>query len=89
MGQELFIDILGWVGGIVLLIAFGMNSFGKITAQSKVYQYMNIFAGIALIVNTGYYGAYPATFVNVVWIFIAGFALVKIFRGKSTTGLKD
>lgn len=84
MIPQLLIDLMGWLGGVVLLIAFGLNSMGRISAQSKVYQYMNLFAGITLIFNTYYYGAYPATFVNVVWVIIALIALWNIFRSPAT-----
>ena len=80
MDQQLFIDILGWGGGIALVIAFGLNSMGKIEAQSKSYQFLNLFGGIALIANTAFYGAFPSTFVNVIWVFIAMVALWKIFE---------
>ncbi len=79
MDQQLLIDVLGWAGGIALVIAFGLNSMGKIKAQSKPYQLLNLFGGIALIINTAYYGAFPSTFVNVIWVFIALVALWKIF----------
>lgn len=82
MTAQLAVDILGWIGGVILLIAFGLNSLGKIEAQSKLYQFMNLFAGAALIFNTSFYGAYPATFVNVVWVIIAMIALWNIFRKK-------
>jgi len=80
MDFQFLIDVLGWAGGIALVIAFGLNSLGKIKAQSLSYQLLNLFGGIALVVNTAFYGAFPSTFVNVVWVFIALFALWKIFK---------
>ncbi len=82
MSIQLAVDILGWIGTFVLIFAFGMNSFGKINAQSFKYQGLNLFAAIALIVNTGFYKAWPATFLNVVWVFIALFAMWKMFSKK-------
>jgi len=79
MDFQFLIDILGWAGGVALVIAFGLNSLGKIEAQSLSYQLLNLFGGVALIINTAFYGAFPSTFVNVVWVFIALYAIWKIF----------
>jgi hypothetical protein len=78
----LFIDIIGWVGSVFVVAAYGMLSMNKLTANSKLYQALNIAGSICLIINTIYYYAYPSTFVNIVWLFIAVFALINIFRAK-------
>ena len=33
-----------------------------------MYQWLNVFAGAGLIVNSGWNGAYPSVFINVVWM---------------------
>ncbi len=76
----MFVDIIGWAGSICVLAAYGMLSMHKITAKSKVYQILNIIGSICLIVNTVFYFAYPSAFVNIVWLLIAVFALINIFR---------
>lgn len=64
------IDALGWIGSLILIIAYFQNSRNKINAQSPLYQFLNVLGSILLIVNTVYYGAYPSSVVNIVWVFI-------------------
>ena len=74
---NLTIDVLGWIGSFLLIIAYVQNSRNKITAQSSSYQFLNILGSIFLIVNTVYYGAYPSSAVNVIWVFIGIIYLIK------------
>ena len=78
--MQIWIDVIGWLGSAALIAAFVLNSAGRITAQTLLYQGLNVFGGIALIINTYYYGAYPSTVVNVVWLIIAGYYLSKMRR---------
>lgn len=75
--MALLVNILGWIGSIILVLAYYLNSRDVINAQSVSYQGMNILASVLLIVNTVYYGAYPSSAVNVVWIFIGFNFLIK------------
>ena len=76
------IDIIGWIGSIEVIAAYGLNSYQKIKSDSLVFQLLNLTGGIFLIINTLYYSAYPSTFINVVWVIIASVAIVQIFRRK-------
>jgi len=73
--ERIIIDILGWVGTITYLVAYGMVSQKKVEGDSSLYQGMNLFAGILLIVNTVYLKAYPSAGLNLAWIGIAVFTL--------------
>lgn len=74
------VDILGWVGSVEVIIAYGLNSYQKIKSDSALFQILNLTGAILLIINTIYHGAYPSTFINVVWVVIAVFALARIYR---------
>ena len=82
MTEQLLIDIVGWIGSILVVLAYFLISSEKLTATSLFYQWCNAIGSIGLIINTVYYAAYPSTFINVVWLFIAIPAIVKIIRGK-------
>lgn len=73
--MSLAIDILGWIAAIILLFAYYLVSTHRTSGSSFRYQSMNIIGSIGLLINTCYYGAYPSTFVNIVWIGIAFYAL--------------
>ena len=80
--DNFWIDILGWIGSIILVAAYWLNSKGRINAQTFLYQGMNIGASILLMVNTIYYGAYPSSAVNIIWIVIGAFYLSKISKNE-------
>jgi hypothetical protein len=65
------VDIVGWLGAGLLLLAYGLVSFQKLRASSGHYQLLNAAGSCFLIVNTFYYRAYPSAFVNLIWIIIA------------------
>jgi formate hydrogenlyase subunit 3/multisubunit Na+/H+ antiporter MnhD subunit len=68
---NLMIEIVGWAAAILLLSAYVLLTMGKLTSQSKRYQWLNVMAGAGLIVNSGWNGAYPSVFINVVWMAVA------------------
>jgi len=75
MNNQLWVDAIGWVGAIALLIAYAMVSHKKLEADSVMYQFLNISGSILLAANTIFYGSYPSTFVNLIWAGIAVFAI--------------
>jgi hypothetical protein len=83
--ELLIFDSLGWVGAILLLLAYALVSFKKLAADSLAYQGMNVAASVLLAVNTIYHGAFPSSFVNIVWTFIALFAILTIVRQRGKT----
>lgn len=82
MSWQLIIDIIGWVGSFEVILAYGLNSYQKINSDSIWYQILNLTGGVFLIINTVYYGSYPSTAINVVWVVIATVALGSMFRRK-------
>jgi hypothetical protein len=78
--MKLLIDILGWIGSVLLVAAYALNSYQKIKSDSYTFLILNIVAGLFLIIYSWYYTAYANTFINVVWVIIAVPALIKVFR---------
>ena len=77
MNIHLLIDILGWVGTILYLVAYALVSMKKVEGDSVLYQGMNIAAGTLLVINTLYLRAYPSAGLNVAWI---GIGMVTLGR---------
>lgn len=71
------IDLVGWLGALALLTAYALVSTKRMEGDSRAYQLLNLGGSAFLIINTFFYGAYPSTLVNLVWIGIALFALAK------------
>ena len=78
----LIVDIAGWIGGALILGAYLLVSAGKVTAQSVLYQSMNLFGAAGFIVNGWWYGAIPSATLNVIWLAIALYALWRIRQRK-------
>lgn len=81
--MKLFIDIIGWIGSIEVILAYGLNSYQKINSNSLTFQILNLTGGAFLIVNTVYYGAFPSAFINVIWVMIAVPAIYQIIKKKN------
>jgi hypothetical protein len=69
--ERTIIDILGWIGAILYLVAYGLISAKKVEGDSLWYQGLNIVAGLFLIINTFYLRAYPSAGLNIAWVGIA------------------
>ena len=70
MNINLLIDILGWTGSILYLLAYALVSLKKTEGDSLLYQGINIFAGSLLVIYTLYLGAFATTGLNAVWVVI-------------------
>lgn len=82
--MKLFIDIIGWIGSIEVIAAYGLNSYQKIKTDSVLFQLLNLTGALFLIVNTIYYRAYPSAFINIVWVIIALLSLGRLFLKKKS-----
>jgi len=81
--DDLWIHIIGWLGGIIVVIAYLLNTTGKLSAKDFWYQFLNLIGSIALIINTYLVGAYPSAAVNVIWVIIAVGGLIKSQKSKA------
>lgn len=78
--MEGLITILGWVGSVAVIAAYGLNSMQKLKSDSLAFQLLNLTGAVLLIINSVFKEAYPFTFINSVWAVIAILAIFKIFR---------
>lgn len=80
--MELFIDIIGWIGSIEVLIAYGLNSYQKIKSDSLLFYLLNLTGGVFLVIYTIEKSAFASAFINVVWVVIAVIALIKFYQNR-------
>ena len=80
MSLPLVIEIVGWLGAAMILLAYLLLSAGWLPARSLAYQGLNLGGAIAFVVNSGWNGAIPSAALNVVWAGIALFALTRLAR---------
>jgi len=75
MDGKLVINVLGWSGSVLYLLAYALVSMKKTEGDSVLYQGINIVAGILLVIYTLSLGAYATTGLNSVWVAIGLFTL--------------
>ncbi|MDL2340782.1 MAG: hypothetical protein QFB89_05565 [Pseudomonadota bacterium] len=88
-GVALGVEIIGWAGALLLLLAYLFLSSGRLTGQSLLYQGMNVAGAAGFIVNGWWHGALPSTMLNVIWLLIGVIASWRIVksRGSSTSAM--
>ena len=86
---ELAVEIVGWGGATLILLAYLLLSAGKLTGQSPLYQWMNVVGAAGFIVNGWWHGALPSAVLNIIWMMIGGVALWRITtkRRSSTSAM--
>ena len=77
---ELAVEIVGWAGASLILLAYLLLSAGRLTGQSAVYQGMNVVGAAGFIVNGWWHGAIPSAALNVIWMLIGAIALWRIVK---------
>lgn len=78
-------DIIASVGVIILLIAFLLNLYKKLPAQSSYYKLMNFF-GAGLNAYASYLVSfYPFIVLEVIWALVALLSLFNVPRETSAT----
>jgi hypothetical protein len=75
--MNFFVEIIGWIGAVLIVGAYFLNINGRLKSSSGVYILSNLFGGIFFTVNTLVHQAYPSMIVNIIWVFIAIAALFK------------
>jgi hypothetical protein len=86
MPYDLLSDVVGWIGAVLLLGAYALVSTRKLDGDSMPYQLLNLLGSAFLIANSFHYGAYPSVGVNLIWIGIAAFAIVRARSGHKRSG---
>jgi hypothetical protein len=79
---KILVEVIGWIGAVEVIIAYALNSNGRLKSDSIVFQALNLTGAIFLIWNTWYNEAYPSMVINIIWTAIAIAALIRIFNNK-------
>jgi hypothetical protein len=77
--MELWIEIIGWIGSVEILLAYGLNSYQKIRSDAWSFYTLNLTGALLLIVYTVFKEAYASTFINIVWVIIAVIGMARPF----------
>ena len=72
-------DIFGWLGMILVLVAYGLLSTNKIS-NGKTYQIINFIAASFMAIGLFPKNAWFSFSLQIIWALIAIVAIIKIIR---------
>jgi hypothetical protein len=74
---KILIEIIGWAAAAMMLSAYLLLTSGRLSSISGVYQWLNVLSGAGFIINSGWNGAYPSGFLNVVRMTIGLYGVLR------------
>jgi hypothetical protein len=75
---EVAVEVVGWAGAVLILLAYLLLSAGRLTGQSLTYQGMNVLGAAGFVINGWWHGALPSAVLNVLWLLIGAIASLRI-----------
>ncbi|PJE76675.1 hypothetical protein COV05_03280 [Candidatus Uhrbacteria bacterium CG10_big_fil_rev_8_21_14_0_10_48_16] len=75
---ERLTEFVGWAGVLCILLAYGLLSFEVVESSSVAYHSLNLLGGAGIIVDAVADKNYQPAVLNVAWIGIALFSIIKI-----------
>jgi len=72
----MFIEIIGWSGTVLILLAYFLVSTKKIEPNQKLYQLLNLLGAGGVIINSAVHHAIPSVGLNTIWLIIALYSLI-------------
>jgi hypothetical protein len=79
------VEVAGWAGASLILLAYLLLSAGRLTGQSLSYQLMNVVGAAGFIVNGWWHGALPSAVLNVIWLMIGAIATWRILKKRRSS----
>jgi len=79
------VEVAGWIGATLILLAYLLLSAGKLTGQSLTYQAMNVVGAAGFVVNGWWHGALPSAALNVLWLLIGAIASWRILKRRASS----
>jgi hypothetical protein len=69
---------IGWTGAILLVGTYFMLTKGKLNSETKIYQQLNLVAAFMLGWSAISYGAWFSVALNLFWVLVSIYGLIKI-----------
>ncbi|AEV32200.1 CBU_0592 family membrane protein [Owenweeksia hongkongensis] len=80
--MKVLIDILGWTGSGLIILAYALTLL-KSSDYLSYSKYLNLLGGILIAINCYYYQAIPPFITNLLWSVIATLTIYKTRRAKA------
>ena len=85
MTIDILMEVVGYIGGALILAGYFLLSAGKVNAKSVSYQAMNVVGAVGFIANSSWHSAWPSAILNVIWVGIGVVALASIYMKRGAT----
>jgi hypothetical protein len=82
---QLAVEIAGWAGALLILLAYVLVTIGRLTGQSLAFQWLNLLGAAGFIINGWWHRALPSASLNVIWMLIAAVALWRLWKRKGSS----
>jgi len=77
MKNKSVIEIAGWFGVALILVAYLLNSFEVVASDSSTYQTLNALGAAGIVWSSTVKKDYQPALLNLIWLIIALIALVR------------
>lgn len=78
--NEETVSIIGWLGVVLCSLAFLLLNLKVLKVDNLLYQLLNVFGGTGLVISAFYFADAPNLAVNLVWVLIALFGVIRYAR---------
>ncbi|HOI18505.1 MAG TPA: hypothetical protein PLX15_01430 [Candidatus Woesearchaeota archaeon] len=78
MKNNVFDEVVGWIGMSIILFAYILISFGVLMPSSVLYQFINIIGSTGILYISFKKKAYQPALLNLIWIIVALVAILAI-----------
>ena len=75
--MKLAVEITGWIAAVLIMGAYALLSTGRLSERSVIYHWMNVVGAAGFVINSGWNGALPSAAMNVIWMGIGAYALLR------------
>jgi hypothetical protein len=82
---QIAVEVVGWAGALLILLAYLLLSAEKLTGQSLTYQAMNVLGAAGFVVNGWWHRALPSAVLNILWLGIGAFASWRILKKRASS----
>jgi len=75
-------SILGWIGMVLLILAYFLLSTKRVKSNYVLYHLLNLFGATGIVISALVTQSWPAMTLNIVWFVIAIFSIYEILSTK-------
>jgi len=72
-----FPDVIGCLGAIIVLVAYGLLQTGKLKSRGALYSFLNFLSAVLIIISLFYSWNLAAFIMEVAWMVISAFGMIK------------